>query len=102
MVPGSETVSPFTNANIRTHISPLMHLRSTRSLALHLIAEEGRGADGCYAPGLGDEWEMVCTKSPMWGSEGEAWSEDESVFSDGSREGNVGNNVARHWVVRAW
>ena len=32
---------------------------------------------------------MVCPKSPMWESEGEAWSEDESVSSSGSREGNV-------------
>ena len=32
-------------------------------------------------------------KSPMWESEGEAWSEDESVSSSGSREGNVGNDV---------
>ena len=32
---------------------------------------------------------MGCPKSPMWESEGEAWSEDESVSSSGSREGNV-------------
>ena len=34
-----------------------------------------------------------CPKSPMWWSEGEAWSEDESVSSNCSREGNVGNDA---------
>ena len=29
----------------------------------------------------------------MWESEGEAWSEDESVSSSGSRAGNVGNDA---------
>ena len=32
-------------------------------------------------------------KSPVWESEGEAWSEDESVSSGGSREGNVCNDA---------
>ena len=32
---------------------------------------------------------MCCPKSPKWESEGGAWSEDESVSSSGSREGNV-------------
>ena len=36
-----------------------------------------------------DEWKMSCPKGPMWESEGEAWSEDESVSSSGSRESNV-------------
>ena len=36
---------------------------------------------------------MGCPKSPMWESEGEAWSEDESVSSGGSREGNVCNGA---------
>ena len=44
-------------------------------------------------PGLGDEWKVGCPKSPMWESEGEAWSEDESGSSSGSREGNVGNDA---------
>ena len=39
----------------------------------------------------------------VWESEGEAWSEDESVSSSGSLEGNVGkHSVARHCVVWAW
>ena len=29
----------------------------------------------------GDEWKMGCPKSPMWESEGEAWSEDEDASS---------------------
>ena len=45
-------------------------------------------------PGLGDDWEMGCPKSPMWRGGDEAWSEDESVSSHGSREGNVGNDAS--------
>ena len=37
--------------------------------------------------------QMGCPKSPMWVSEGEAWSEDESVSSCGSREGTVCNDA---------
>ena len=89
MMPGSETFSPFINADIRV---PFFFsadvLKKCALLSLHLIAEEGRGAGGCYAQGLGDEWKMGCPKSPMWESEGEAWSEDESVSSSGFREGN--------------
>ena len=59
-----------------------------------LIALEGKGGeDGCHAPGLGDEWKMGCPKSPMWESEGEVWSEDESVSSSGSRESTVCNDA---------
>ena len=46
---------------------------------------------------------MGYPKSPMWEGEGEAWSEDESVSSGGSREGNVCRDalyVMR--VVWAW
>ena len=41
----------------------------------------------------GDEWELGCPKSPMWDGQGEAWSENGSVSSNGSRESNVGNNT---------
>ena len=68
-------------------------LKKCALLALHVIAEEGRDGDGCHVPGLGDEWKMGCPKSPMWESEGEAWSEDETVSSSGSREGNVYNDA---------
>ena len=69
-------------------------LKKCALIALHLIAEEGSGGqDGCHASGLGDEWEMGGPKSPMWESDGEAWSEDESVSSDGSREGTVCNDA---------
>ena len=64
-----------------------------RGLALHVIAEEGRDGEGCHAPGLGDNWEMGCPKSPMWESGDEARSEDESVSTGGSREGNVCNEA---------
>ena len=40
-----------------------------------------------------DLWKMGCPKSPIWESDGEAWSEDESVSSGGSRGGNVGNDA---------
>ena len=36
---------------------------------------------------------MGCPKSQMWDSGDEAWSEDECVSSNGSREGNVGNDA---------
>ena len=41
--------------------------------------------------GMNGRW--GCPKSPKWESEGEAWSEDESVSSSGSREGNVCNDA---------
>ena len=68
-------------------------------LALHLIAE-GRDGDGCHAPSLGDEWKIGYPKSQMWESEGKAWSEDESVSSVGSREGNEGNDALH--VIRLY
>ena len=43
---------------------------------------------------LGDMWRNGCQKSPMWTSEDEAWSEDESVSSSVSRE----NNGALHVI----
>ena len=36
---------------------------------------------------------MCCPKTPTWESEGEAWSEDESVSSSDSREDNVCNEA---------
>ena len=36
---------------------------------------------------------MGCPKSPKWESEGEGWSEDDSVSSSGSCEGNVCNDA---------
>ena len=41
----------------------------------------------------GTNGKIGCPKCPMWESEGEAWSEDESVSSGGSREGNVCNDA---------
>ena len=93
MVSGSENVSPFFNGDIRTPLLLCGCPQEVRAYRLALIAEEGRDGDGCHVPGLGDEWKMVCPKSPMWESEGEAWSEDERVSSSGSREGNVGNDA---------
>ena len=53
-VPGSETFSPFFNADIRTPSSLLMSSRSARLSHLHLLAEEGKdGEDGGHAAALG-------------------------------------------------
>ena len=78
-----------------------LHLKKCALIALHVIAEEGRdGEHGRHAPDLKDEWKVGCPKSPMWESEGEAWSENESVSSSGSREGNVGNDALH--VIRLY
>ena len=92
-VSGSETFSPFINADIRTPLFSGCVLKKCALLALHLIAVEGRSAGGRRAPSLGDEWKMGCPKGPMWESEGEAWSEDKIVSSSGFREGNVCNDA---------
>ena len=69
-------------------------LKDCALVAFHMIAEEGEGGeDVCHAPDLGGEWKVGYPKSPMWESGDEAWSEDESVPSNGSREGNVGNDA---------
>ena len=93
-MPGSETIGPFLNADIRTPYFSADVLKTCALIALHLIAGEGRGGvNGCHAPDLGDEWKLGCPQSPMWESEGEAWSEDESVSSSGSRQSNVCNDA---------
>ena len=53
IVQDSVTFSPFINADIRTPFFSDDVLKKCALLALHLIAEEGRNADGCHAPGLG-------------------------------------------------
>ena len=58
-MPGRETVNPFLNADIRTPLFSADVLKKCALLAFHLMAEEGRGADGCNAPGLEEEWRMV-------------------------------------------
>ena len=78
---GSETVSSFFTADIRSPFSLLMSLRSAR------LSESG-----CRAPDLGDTWRFGCPKSSMWES-GEAWSEDESVPSGVSGENSVCNEA---------
>ena len=88
-VPISETFSPFFNADFRTSLFPADVVKKCSLIALHVIVEEGRDGDGCHVPGLENEWKMGCPNCPMWESEGEAWSEDESVSSCGSREGNM-------------
>ena len=72
-----------------------MSSRSARLSALHLVAEEGPGGSGGQTPDLGDMWRYGCPASPMWKSEDDAWSEDESVSSGVSRE-NIVCNGALH------
>ena len=92
-MPGSETFGPFFNADIRTLLSLLMSSRRAL-VALHVVAEEGRdGEVGCRAPCLGTNGRISHPKSPMWESEGEVWSKDETVPSSGSREGTVSNDA---------
>ena len=60
-VPGSETFSPFLNADIRTPFFSADVLKKCALLALHFIAEQGSGGeDGCPAPDPGDEWKLGC------------------------------------------
>ena len=72
-------------------------------IGLHLIlrSEEETVMD-VTSPGLRDEWKMGCPKSPMWESEGEAWSEDENASSSGPREGNVCNDALHVIGLWAW
>ena len=93
-LPVGETFSPLFNAGIRTSLVSADVPKMCALIALHGIAEDGRDDDECHVPGLGDEWKMD-PKSPVWKSEGEAWSEDENVSSSGSREGNVCNDALR-------
>ena len=94
IVPNSEAVCPFFHADIRTPFFTAEVLKKCAPIALHIVAEDGEGGeDGCHAPDLGDERKVGCPKSPMWESEGQAWSEDESVSSSGFRGGNVSNEA---------
>ena len=83
------TFSPFINPGIRLSFFSADVLKKCALIALHVKAEEGRGWDGFQVPELGEEWKMGRPKSPKWESDGEAWSEDESVSSDGSQKGNM-------------
>ena len=62
-VPVGETFSLFFNADIRTPLFSADVLKKCALIALHLIAEEGRDADGCHVRGLGDEWTLGCPKA---------------------------------------
>ena len=52
---GDETFRAFLNPGIRTSYFSADVLKKCAQIALHVIAEEGRGGeDGCHAPELGD------------------------------------------------
>ena len=89
-VPVGETFSPFFNADICTTFFSADVLKKCALTALHFIAG---GEDGCHASGQGDKRKVGCPKSPMWESQGEALSEDETASSSGTREGNVYNDA---------
>ena len=61
-------------------LSPSAYLRKKEEMERDVMWSGGRMGNGC-------------SKSQMWESGDEAWSEDESVSSNGSREGNVGNDA---------
>ena len=92
-MPGSETFSPFINPGIRIACFSADVLKKCALIALRVMAEEAMGGDGLQVPELGEERKMGCQKSPVWESEGDVWSEDESVSSTGFREGNVCNDA---------
>ena len=97
-MPGSETFSSFVTADIRTPFFSADVLKKCSLVGMYLRAEEGRGGkDGCHALDLGDMWRYGCQKGPMWKSDDEDWSEDESVSSGVSREDSV-CNVALHVI----
>ena len=85
MVPDSETFSPFINADIRSPFFSADVLKKCALVALHLTSEGRKRWRGMTCPQCGGRM----------GSESgdEAWSEDESVSSHGSREGHVGNDA---------
>ena len=59
-MPGSETLSPFFAADIRTSYFSADVVKNCALIALRAIAEEGRGEDvGCRARGLGVEGNLV-------------------------------------------
>ena len=69
-------------ADIRTPFFSADVLEKWALIAVHVVAEEGRGGEsGCQTSDLGDTWRFGCPKSPRWESVGEAWFEDESVSS---------------------
>ena len=67
-VPGSETFSPFFNADIRTTLFSADVLNKCALTALHVIAEEGRDGDGCHVPGFGVRMENGLPKRVQCGS----------------------------------
>ena len=91
-MPGGETFSPFFAADIRTPFFSAAVLKKCALIGMHQTAEEGRvGTSGCRTPDFRRRARNGCPQSPIWESEDEAWSEDESVSSSVSRENTVCN-----------
>ena len=59
---GSETFSPFFAADIRTPFFSADVHKKCALIAMHLIAEEGRGESACRTLDLGDTWRFGCPK----------------------------------------
>ena len=92
-MPGSETFSSFFATDIHSLLFLCWCPQEVRASCPALDGGRGNGESGCQAPDLGDARKFGCPKSPMWESEGEAWSEDESVSSSVPRESNVCNDA---------
>ena len=93
IAPSNETFSPVINPGIRFSCFSADVREKCALIALQVMSEAAMGGDGLQVPELGEEWKVGCQNSPMWESKGEAWSEDESVSSSGSREGIVRNDA---------
>ena len=89
IAPNSETFSPFINPGIRFPCFSTDVRKKCALIALHVMAEEGRNGD----PRAGGKWKMGCPQGPKCESEGEAWSEDESVSSIGFCKSNMCNDA---------
>ena len=64
--PNNETFSLFINLGIRFPCFAADVLKKCALIALHAMADEGRGGDGFQVPELGEGWKMGCQNSPMW------------------------------------
>ena len=90
-MPDSETFSPFINADIRTPFFSAESLRSARLAPCTGLRKKEEMERYVVFLVWVNAWESGLSKESNVG--GEAWSEDESVSSNGAREGNVDNEA---------
>ena len=88
IAPNSETFSLSSILASALPFSPLMSLRSARFSPCTLWRKKEEKSPTWRKSG---KW--TAQRSPKWESEGEAWSEDESVSSTASHKDNMCNNA---------